>query len=150
MLIKKLVTLTANSLFIGIISSLSILVLLSQQAVAGELTINVSALTQGKGHVLVGLYAGEKNYIQEKAIIGSRIKVHSEQMQVIFKDIADGVYAVSLYQDENDNNSLDFNLIGIPTEGYGFSNNIGRFGRPSYQEAKFTVKGNAAISIALF
>jgi len=149
MLIKKIATFTANSLFIGLISSLSILTLLSQQALAAELTVNINALAQGKGHVLVGLYSGEENYKQEKAIVGSRIKADSEQATVTFKDLADGDYVISLYQDENDNQTLDFNAIGIPKEGYGFSNNVGRFGRPSYQEAKFSVEESTVITIEL-
>jgi uncharacterized protein (DUF2141 family) len=55
-----------------------------------------------------------------------------------------------MYQDENDNNELDFNLIGIPKEGYGFSNNVGQFGAPEYVKAKFIIKENTAINIALF
>lgn len=150
MFIKKMVTFTANSLFIGIISSLSILASLSQQAMSAELTVNISDLAQDKGHVLVALYAGEESYKKKEKIDGSWVKVEGEQAQVIYKDLADGDYVVSLYQDENDNQSLDFNAIGIPKEGYGFSNNVGRFGEPSYQEAKFVVKENTVISIELF
>ena len=34
-----------------------------------------------------------------------------------------GVYAVALYHDENANQSFDRSGIGLPAEGYGFTNN---------------------------
>ena len=34
-----------------------------------------------------------------------------------------GNYAVQVMHDENENNKLDTNFMGMPIEGYGFSNN---------------------------
>lgn len=49
-----------------------------------------------------------------------------------------GAYAVSVIHDENDNRKLDKNLIGIPTEGVGFSRNPTIvFGPPSFKAARF-------------
>jgi ABC-type glutathione transport system ATPase component len=39
----------------------------------------------------------------------------------VFKDLAPGTYAVSAYQDLNGNQRLDANMVGMPTEPYGFS-----------------------------
>jgi uncharacterized protein (DUF2141 family) len=56
-----------------------------------------------------------------------------------FDDLPSGVYAVSLFHDENDNGRLD-RLAGIPTEGVGFSNNPRLlFGPPRFTQARFTV-----------
>ncbi|PKI18145.1 hypothetical protein CXF71_00705 [Colwellia sp. 12G3] len=123
---------------------------MGQQAVAAELTINISDVNQGKGHVMVGLYSGSEAFSQGKASFGSRVKADKTQEQVVFKDLPAGEYAIKIYQDENSNQKLDFNFIGIPKEGYGFSNNVGRFGSPNYQEAKFTVKEKTEIQIELF
>jgi len=43
--------------------------------------------------------------------------------QVAFTDLHDGVYAVSVFHDENENQKLDKDFVGIPKEGYGASNN---------------------------
>ena len=59
-----------------------------------------------------------------------------------------GVYAVSFYIDSNNNQKLDFNFFGIPTEQYGFSNNsMGFFGPPSFDQASFTIDKESKISI---
>jgi uncharacterized protein (DUF2141 family) len=55
-----------------------------------------------------------------------------------------GSYAVQAYHDENGNRRLDRNLLGAPSEPYGFSNDARRsFGPPSYKEAEFTLSSHA-------
>lgn len=150
MSIKKIFTLSASTLALAAINSLSLLLIMGQQAHAADLTVNISEVNQGKGHVMVGLYSGTEAFSQGKASFGSRVKASNEQEQVIFKDLPAGEYAIKIYQDENSNQKLDFNFMGIPKEGYGYSNNVGRFGRPAYQEAKFTVAEKTEIQIELF
>jgi len=150
MSIKKIFTLSASGLLLAAINSLSLLLVMSQQANAADLTVNISEVSQGKGHVMVGLYSGTEAFSTGKASYGSRVKASNEQEQVVFKDLPAGDYAVKIYQDENSNQKLDFNFMGIPKEGYGYSNNVGRFGRPAYQEAKFTVEEKTEIQIELF
>jgi uncharacterized protein (DUF2141 family) len=48
--------------------------------------------------------------------------------------------AVSAYHDQNDNQKLDKNALGMPLERYGFSNNPKRgFGPPKYRETSIQV-----------
>ena len=61
-----------------------------------------------------------------------------------------GIYAISLFIDSNDNKKLDKNLIGIPTEQYGFSNNaMGFLRKPSFKDASFELIKNSEIKIKL-
>ena len=58
-----------------------------------------------------------------------------------FKDIPVGIYAVSVFHDENDNGKLDTNSFGIPNEQFGCSNNAKGFMGPSkWKNAKFELK----------
>ena len=61
---------------------------------------------------------------------------------VIVKDLPPGTYAAQAYQDGNDNNSVDRNILGLPTEGVGFSNDapIGLH-PPSFWAAAFSYAG---------
>ena len=53
-------------------------------------------------------------------------------------DLPEGEYAFALIHDENLNNKVDQNFIGIPTEGAAASNNVkGFMSPPSYEKAKF-------------
>jgi uncharacterized protein (DUF2141 family) len=150
MIFKKLISFSVTSLALSAISALSIILLLSQHAVAADLTVNISDIEQGKGHVLVGLYTSEEEYKSGKASFHSKVKAVNGKEIAVFENLPDGEYAIKIYQDENDNNKMDFNMMGIPKEGYGFSNNVGMFGAPEYKEAKFIVKENTVIEIDLF
>ena len=150
MSVKNVVTYTATSLLMSVIGSLSMILMLSQSVSAAELTVNVTDVEKGKGHLLVALYQGDENYKSGKTAKASKVKAERGEEVVVFKDLADGEYAIKMYQDENDNEKLDTNMLGIPKEGYGFSNNVGAFGQPEYKEAKFIVKENTVIEIDLF
>jgi uncharacterized protein (DUF2141 family) len=51
-----------------------------------------------------------------------------------------GKYAVVVYHDENNNHKFDRNWIGLPTEGFGVSNNPSLFlAAPTFEESSFEV-----------
>lgn len=56
-----------------------------------------------------------------------------------------GSYAVVVYHDENGNGKFDFNMLGIPKEGYGFSNDAKphMMTAPTFQAASFSYPGKA-------
>ena len=82
--------------------------------------------------------------IQTKSAIISGNKIFVEF------DLPPGEYAVSSYQDVNDNGKLDRYFIGKPKEPYGFSNNVKPFGPPSYKDCKFNLTSSPKlISIKL-
>ena len=150
MIFKKLISFSATGLVLAAVSSLSMIILLSQHAVAANLTVNVSDVEKGKGHLMIALYKYEEDYKSGKASFHTKVAALNGKETAVFENLPDGEYAIKMYQDENDNNKMDFNMMGIPKEGYGFSNNVGMFGAPEYTEAKFSVKESTAIEIDLF
>ena len=79
------------------------------------------------------------------------MKIRKTQARCDFEDISPGTYAIVVIHDENMNGKLDTNLLGIPTEGYGFSNDVKAvLGSPSYSAASFTYDGrNLDMTISL-
>jgi len=70
------------------------------------------------------------------------IKVRKSQARCDFEDIPPGTYALGVIHDENMNGKLDLNPLGIPREGYGFSNDAKAwFGAPSFSTASFQYDG---------
>lgn len=62
--------------------------------------------------------------------------------------VEEGSYGVKIYIDKNNNNKFDFNIIGIPKEQFGFSNDaISLLGPPSFKNASFDVVDNKNIYI---
>ena len=71
------------------------------------------------------------------------IKVRQDQARCDFEDIPPGTYAMAVVHDENMNGKLDTNFLGIPREGYGFSNDaVGPLGAaPPFSAASFHYDG---------
>ena len=70
------------------------------------------------------------------------IKVRKAQARCDFKDIPPGTYAMAVIHDENMNGKLDTNWLGIPKEGYGFSNDVKPLlGAPPFSAASFPYDG---------
>ena len=70
------------------------------------------------------------------------IKVRKTQARCDFEDIPPGTYAIAVIHDENMNGKLDTNWLGVPKEGYGFSNDVkALLGVPSFSAASFEYNG---------
>ncbi|MBP7529137.1 MAG: DUF2141 domain-containing protein [Syntrophorhabdaceae bacterium] len=79
------------------------------------------------------------------------IKIRRARARCDFEDIEPGTYALAVVHDENMNGKLDTNWLGIPTEGYGFSNDVtALLGAPSFSAASFLYNGeNLDLTISL-
>ena|GEM_PF-883542 len=76
--------------------------------------------------------------------------VTARTMNVQVDSLPPGTRAVRLFHDENSNGKLDTNLFGIPTEGYGFSNNPrSRFGEPDFEDRLFEHRSDSTIRVRL-
>ncbi len=106
---------------------------------AADINIEVKNLKNTVGKVSIGLYNKSENFtIVSKVYKGVHLNIGSHTLSYTFKEIPNGIYAVSVFHDENSNNKLDKNFLGIPKEGYGFSNNAkATLLAPSFNDAKF-------------
>ena len=106
----------------------------SGAAQAAELTISVSGVKSGKGRIFVALHraaAGVKFPDMKGAVAGAWRKAQKGGFSVTFDGLEPGRYAVNGFHDANGDGKLDTNLLGIPTEGYGFGQWRDRQLRPS-------------------
>ncbi|RNC86915.1 MAG: DUF2141 domain-containing protein [Winogradskyella sp.] len=120
-----------------------------QSGTMHTVTVNITGLDSSDGKLLVGLYDSEEHFLDKrfKSAIG---EISEATGQVVFKDIPDGIYAISFIHDENDNGKMDTNFLGIPKEDYGCSNNAkGFMGPPKWEDAKFELKDNKIVNIQL-
>jgi len=112
-------------------------------------TVNFNEIDT-KGKIYIAMYrspdAWENNH---KSAYSTILKVDSEHAQTHLSDIEPGVYAIKCFLDENGNGKIDTNLLGIPSEQFGFSNNVGRFGMPDFAEASFNISNDHSITIKM-
>ena len=103
------------------------------------LSIHISGISKIKGSLFIAVFRATDDFpVFGKQFKGIVKEVEGKSQNYNFDNLPEGEYALAIYQDENRNKILDKNLLGIPTEIYGFSNNARRtFSAPSFQEAKF-------------
>ena len=104
-----------------------------------KLSIHISGISKIKGSLFIAIFRATDDFpVFGKQFKGIVKEVEGKSQNYTFDDLPEGEYALAIYQDENKNKILDKNILGIPTEIYGFSNNARRtFSAPSFQEAKF-------------
>lgn len=114
-------------------------------------TVEVSDLIPDKGSVYLGLYNKKAGFLKEEAAItNGKVKVAGNKVSYTFKNLAIGEYAVAVYQDVNNNGKCDRNMIGYPTEGFGFSKNYKpKLSAPKFDEVKIAVKYSTKTNITL-
>ncbi len=106
----------------------------------GTIHLEIQNIKASKGSIKVAIFETEEDFLVEgKALQDhSAATTNSDKLTIKFEALPFGTYAIAIYQDINDNNKLDTNLLGIPKEPYGFSNNAkSKWGPPDYQIAKF-------------
>jgi uncharacterized protein (DUF2141 family) len=113
--------------------------LLSCAAEAAPLTVQVEGARPGQGAVLVGICSGSLDF--GSCQYSQTVQPAAEEFRVVFPEVAEGTYAVAVFQDLNGNNSLDRDTKGLPQEPYGFSNGTGRTAPPSFEAARINVTG---------
>lgn len=124
---------------------------LNAQAVDEEhsLTLDFTVTKHNKGDILVALYNSEGTHMKDALKDGS-VRVEDNKAQFVVRGLPSGYYSFSYYHDVNSNNELDSNMLGIPKEPYGFSNNQkGKFGPPSYEESKIRIEKDMVIEVEI-
>jgi uncharacterized protein (DUF2141 family) len=116
-----------------------LLLILTAASHAADLTVTVVGATNQKGQIAAALFNTSATFPGEP-MVGQRVPAGA-QVELVFKNLAPGRYALSAYHDENDNQKLDRGMFGIPKERYGFSRDArGAGGPPEFRDAAFEVK----------
>ncbi len=90
-----------------------------------RLQVSVSGMRSTSGNVTVTIYPDDKTHFLDGAFKLARqsVPVTLPVTQLCFAFTTPGYYAVALFHDENANGHFDTTMLGVPDEGFGFSNN---------------------------
>ncbi len=109
------------------------------------LTLTVTNFESNAGKGFVRIKKSDKTIVKQLVcpIVG-------KQIQTQINDLQSGTYSVEVYHDKNNNQRLDKNLLGIPSEKIGVSNNIKiRLLPPTFEQMKFELTQDKHITIRL-
>ncbi|MDR7232772.1 uncharacterized protein (DUF2141 family) [Caulobacter sp. BE264] len=122
----------------------------SAPASAYTLTLRVEGVRSAKGQLraeLLGRAPGEKAH--KRVTFGVQDAAPGVNL-MRFENLSAGDYAVQLYHDENGNGKVDMNVLGVPQEGYGFSNvPVVQGGIPPFDRMKVTLAADASATAVL-
>jgi uncharacterized protein (DUF2141 family) len=142
-----------------------LLILFAPAVTATELRITLEGIRSSQGTILIGLYDSLESFTRAIALSDkdgflndpdrfAAVALRANpamKSAVVLTNLDPGQYAIILFHDENGNGKLDKNALGVPTEPYGFSNNVrGFLGPPSFEEAVMKVNADdKAVRIVL-
>jgi uncharacterized protein (DUF2141 family) len=135
----------------GMRAALVLLVIAATPVLAGDLTIEVSGITPGRGQIYVAVYDGPDTFpTAGQQRTGRILEASAQSLVVHFEDLPPGEYAAAAFQDVNGNGKLDKNFLGMPREPYGFSNAArGSAGPPKFSAAAVTLNPDGTTTIVL-
>ncbi|MBX0291413.1 DUF2141 domain-containing protein [Hymenobacter sp. HSC-4F20] len=112
-----------------------------------SVTVVVSALASTSSVVKLYFYNVREKFLTKGGYAFMReVKPGGQRQVALPVDLPAGEWAVAITQDTNNNDKLDKNLMGIPTEPFAFSNNVRpRLAPPDFDDCKFTVSGSGKI-----
>lgn len=118
----------------------------------GDLSVTVTGIRAAEGKILGALYDTSQSFSAldlSQAAAAFQIRANKGEIRITLHDITPGTYAVAVIHDENNNGKHDWGSL-FPKEGFGFSNNVGRLGFPSFDSAGIEIsESNTSLSIKI-
>ena len=115
----------------------------SLPAFSQNIHVMVTGVENSKGKLMLGVFTSNENFKEEKPVKKmsfSKTKFSNGKLSFSLS-LEPGTYGLSVYDDENSNQKMDYNWVHIPVEGFGFSDfYLSGMSRPTFDDFKFTVK----------
>lgn len=120
-----------------------ILSILACNIYSQKLEIEIINIDYSKGgNIKLAIFNQKDGFLKTKSSLRKyAADVSSAKHTVTFNSLPSGNYSISVFHDENANNELDTNILFIPKEGYGFSNNPKFYGPPNWEKSHFYYNG---------
>lgn len=121
----------------------------SSTVVKFNLKVTITGFPTNEGKAYVALFRQGDEFPEINGeYIGKIISIENKKAEIIFSDLPKNTYAIAVFHDKNKNGKLDKNMLGIPTENYGFSNNAREtFSAPSFESAAIKLHKSTDVSI---
>ena len=122
----------------GRVGLIGLFLLAASSSQAATLVIRAEGVQAAQNMV----YAGICNTSFEEATCPykDRAPAKAGVVELRLRNVKPGTYAIAVFHDANGNGKLDRSFLGLPSEPYGFSNDVGRRGPPNFEAARIVVK----------
>ena len=113
-----------------------------------KLIVHISQLRSERGEVAVTVYPSDpRRFLAPRGkLMRARVKANMPMTQACFYLSKPDAYAVAVYHDANANRDFDRTTVGMPSEGFAFSNDApSKVGVPSFDAARFVVRSGDTV-----
>lgn len=134
---------------------IGLLALCCQFSAAASQTLNIeihNIKPSQEGVIILAFFTDEQTFRAEDVLFcrsfdKSRVK---DGRMIVEIPVKCGVYGISVIDDENNSGKMEYNLLGIPKEGFGFSNfNLKKMRKPRFSDFSFVVADKEAKDIQI-
>ena len=109
----------------------------------GKLIVRFENLKSNDGKVMVALFDGKESFAKHESTQTAALSIENNSAIWNMESLPEGQYISIAYHDENENQKIDLGIMGIPAEGYAFSNNtVSEMGPPNPDQMLFDVKSD--------
>ena len=112
-----------------------------------DLEVELRGIHSSEGQALVAIHRRTQggDFPSDASVVANAsAPAATEAVVVVFRGLPPGEYAVAAFHDANGDGELNANFVGMPTEGYGFSNDArGFMGPPPFDDAAFSLGADA-------
>ena len=109
---------------------------------ATRLYVTIQNVRASQGLIALTLYADDsRRFLARRgALYVGRVPARAPVTRACIHLPSPGTYALAIYHDADANRRFNRSAIGLPAEGYGFTNNPGTlFGLPSFRSVRLAV-----------
>jgi uncharacterized protein (DUF2141 family) len=114
----------------------------SAEPVQRGIRVEMRGIRNSTGAVACALFEAPEGFPTEFSLM--MVRVRGAKATCSFEQIPPGTYALAVIHDENRDGKLATDWMGLPREGYGFSNDAkGTLGAPAFEAASFSYNGQS-------
>ena len=115
-----------------------------------SVVVKVTDVVCCEGVLRLAVYNDEVYWLSRSDMVRGRLGfVQGQTEKFEIHGLPKGQYAIAVYQDKDSDNKLDRWFGILPKEPYGFSNNVGKYGPVSFDNAAFELIEDKTITIQL-
>ena len=107
-----------------------------------NIEVTVTGIRSEKGQIAIGVIADDESFRKDKAVLEIQFPkkdLNNGSMTVSFS-LEPGTWGLALLDDEDNNRLMEYNFLGIPKEGFGFSGYYHTgLSRPKIDDFRITV-----------
>lgn len=140
-----------SSLLFTALASIALLSTVNAESTS-TLTVVIDGLRHKSGQVCMRIFSGEQGFpdTNTSEVQSGCTRITGNSVKKQFSGLKPGTYAVAVVDDQNGDNKLNKDFLGIPKEGFGISKNPTvsiLTGTPKFREASFSLRENTTIKI---